>query len=397
MYVASHNLEERLIDDTLSAELQDYTARRARNPRSEPEMTATIRAYVITAQNGNAVPGQVADLAPGRHQISLEGTPYRAAVAHQGSERFAILYNETQVLEREQKLVALLFGGVLVMTGLSAVAGFWLAGRVIAPVTDLVRRVANLRPEDRPDSLASHYPWDEIRELAQDFDDYLARLNAFIERERAFTADVSHELRTPLAVINGAAEVLLNDSKLPSSIREKVQRMARAAREMTEITTALLVLAREEEDTKTARSVSCDVETVLQEVIDKLRKPLQAKPISLELEITARPQLAVERAVLAMVIGNLLRNAFAYTDRGKIRVLLDGGSLTVTDTGIGIDAKDLPRVFERYYHSQRSHGAGIGLSLVKRICERYGWTITIDSEPGFGTASHLEFAPKSLS
>jgi signal transduction histidine kinase len=98
-----------------------------------------------------------------------------------------------------------------------------------------------------------------------------------------------------------------------------------------------------------------------------------------------------------MVIGNLLRNAFAYTDRGKIRVLLDGGSLTVTDTGIGIDAKDLPRVFERYYHSQRSHGAGIGLSLVKRICERYGWTITIDSEPGFGTASHLEFAPKSLS
>ena len=360
-------------------------------------MTATIRAYVITAQNGNAVPGQVADLAPGRHQISLEGTPYRAAVAHQGSERFAILYNETQVLEREQKLVALLFGGVLVMTGLSAVAGFWLAGRVIAPVTDLVRRVANLRPEDRPDSLASHYPWDEIRELAQDFDDYLARLNAFIERERAFTADVSHELRTPLAVINGAAEVLLNDSKLPSSIREKVQRMARAAREMTEITTALLVLAREEEETKTARSVSCDVETVLQEVIDKLRKPLQAKPISLELEITARPQLAVERAVLAMVIGNLLRNAFAYTDRGKIRVLLDGGSLTVTDTGIGIDAKDLPRVFERYYHSQRSHGAGIGLSLVKRICERYGWTITIDSEPGFGTASHLEFAPKSLS
>jgi signal transduction histidine kinase len=396
LYVASRNLEERLIDDTLTAELQDYTERRARNPRSVPEMTATIRAYVMPSQNDADIPREVTELRPGRHQIALGGTPYRAAVARQGDERFAILYNETQVLRREQKLVALLFGGVLVMTGLSAVAGFWLAGRVIAPVTDLVRRVANLRPEDRPESLASHYPWDEIRELAQDFDDYLARLSAFIERERSFTADVSHELRTPLAVINGAAEVLLTDPKLASSPREKVQRIARASQEMTEITTALLVLAREE-GAKTSSSVSCDVETVLQEVIDKLRQPLQTKPISLEVEIKAHPQLAVERAVLAMVIGNLLRNALAYTDRGKIRVQLDAGSLTATDTGVGIEAEDLSRVFERYYHSERSHGAGIGLALVKRICERYGWSITIDSEPGHGTTSHLEFSPKSKS
>jgi signal transduction histidine kinase len=396
LYVASRNLEERLIDDTLTAELQDYTERRARNPRSVPEMTATIRAYVMPSQNDVDIPREVTELRPGRHQITLDGTPYRAAVARQGNERFAILYNETQVLQREQKLVALLFGGVLVMTGLSAVAGFWLAGRVIAPVTDLVGRVANLRPEDRPESLASHYPWDEIRELAQDFDDYLARLSAFIERERAFTADVSHELRTPLAVINGAAEVLLTDPKLASSPREKVQRIARAAQEMTEITTALLVLAREE-GAKTSSSVSCDVESVLQEVIDKLRQPLQTKPISLEVEIKAHPQLAVERAVLAMVIGNLLRNALAYTDRGKIRVQLDTGSLTATDTGVGIEAEDLSRVFERYYHSERSHGAGIGLALVKRICERYGWSITIDSEPGQGTTSHLEFSPKSRS
>jgi len=396
LYVASHNLEEQLIDDTLTAELQDYTARRARNPLSIPEMTATIRAYVITSQSDAEIPREVTELHPGRHQITLDGKPYRAAVAIHGNERFAILYNETQVQQREKKLVALLFGGVLVMTGLSAVAGFWLAGRVIAPVTDLVRRVANLSPEDRPESLASHYPWDEIRELAQDFDDYLARLEAFIERERAFTADVSHELRTPLAVINGAAEVLLSDPKLATSPRGKVQRIARATQEMTEITATLLVLAREQ-GSKTSPPVSCDVNTVLQEVVNKLRQPLQTKPINLEVEIKAQPQLAVERTVLAMVIGNLLRNALAYTDQGTIRVQLDAHSLIASDTGVGIEAENLKRVFERYYHSERSHGAGIGLSLVKRICERYGWSITIDSEPGVGTTSHLEFASKSAS
>jgi signal transduction histidine kinase len=390
LYVASHNIEERLIDDTLTAELQDYAARRERNPRSVPEMTTTIRAYVMPARGGAPIPPKVAKLAPGRHQIHLDGTPYRAAVEVHGAERFAILYNETQVRQREKELVALLVGGVLVMTGLSAVAGFWLSGRVIAPVNDLVSRVANLRPEDKPDSLASHYPWDEIRELAQDFDDYLDRLKAFIERERAFTADVSHELRTPLAVINGAAEVLLSNPKLPPATRGKVMRMARAAKEMTEITAALLVLAREEE-TQSARSVSCEVEPVLREVAEKLHEPLQAKPVTLTLDIQAQPRLAVERAVLAMVIGNLLRNAFAYTDQGEIRAHLDADSLTITDTGIGIEPEDLPRVFDRYYSSERSRGAGIGLSLVKRICERYGWHITIDSKPGHGTTTQLTF------
>jgi signal transduction histidine kinase len=390
LYVASQNLEERLIDDTLTAELQDFVARRARNPRSLPEMTTTIRAYVMPSEGNARVPAEVAELEPGRHQLILGGTLFRAAVAVQGAERYAVLYNETQVSQREKELFALLVGGVLVMTGLSAVAGFWVSGRVIAPVTDLVRRVANIHLQDKPESLAQYYPWDEIRELAQDFDDYLSRLSAFIERERAFTADVSHELRTPLAVLNGAAEVLLSDPKLPATSRHRVTRMARAADEMSEITAALLVLAREE-GTQAARSVSCEVETVLQEVVDKLREPLQAKPVDLKLEIQARPRLAVERAVLAMVIGNLLRNAFAYTDRGEIRVQLDAGSLTVMDTGIGIEAEKLPRVFERYYTSEHSRGSGIGLSLVKRICDRYGWSITIESEPGLGTTTKLAF------
>jgi signal transduction histidine kinase len=390
LYVASQDLEERIIDDTLTAELQDFAARRSRNPRSLPEMTATIRAYVMPIQGSASVPAEVAALAPGRHQLMLDGTLFRAAVAVQDTERFAVLYNETQVSQREQGLLALLVGGVFVMIGLSAVAGFWVSGRVIAPVTDLVRRVAKLHLQAKPESLAQYYPWDEIRELAQDFDDYLTRLNAFIERERAFTADVSHELRTPLAILNGAAEVLLSDPKLPPTCRHRVTRMARAAEEMSEITAALLVLAREE-GTQAARSVSCEVETVLEEVVDKLREPLQAKPIELKLNIQAKPKLAVERAVLAMVIGNLLRNAFAYTDRGEIRVNLEAGSLTVTDTGIGIEAEKLPRVFERYYASQHSRGSGIGLSLVKRICDRYGWSITIESEPGHGTTTKLEF------
>lgn len=394
VYVASHNLEERLIDETLTAEMQDYVERRARNPRSVPETTATIRAYVMPAHGAAPIPRQVRTLAPGRHQVTIDGTSFRAAVADHGGERFAILYNESQLRQRERDLVAWLAAGVIIITSLAGLAGFWLAGRIIAPVTDLVGRVANLRPEDKPPPLASHYRWEEIRELAHDFDEYLLRLEAFIERERAFTADVSHELRTPLAVVNGASEVLLADSELPARSRKQVSRVERAASEMSEIITALLVLAREDEGGQ-GPSKTCQVEAVLRDVTDKLQGLLKAKPISLALDVRAHPRLTVDRAVLATVIGNLLRNAVTYTDHGEIGVVLGATYLTVRDTGIGIEPADLPNVFDRYYRSERSRGAGIGLSLVRRICDRYGWRVQIQSQPGQGTTVRLEFGSRN--
>lgn len=394
VYVVVHSLEERLLDETLSAEMQDHMERRARNPQSIPATTTSIRAYVFPIGSEPPIPSHVAALTPGRDQVVLDGVPYRAAVADQAGERFVILYNQSQLLRREQDLVLLLIVGTVVITGLAGLAGLWLSGRIIAPVTDLVRRAANLRPEQQPEPLAAHYKWEEIRRLAEDFDDYLARLGAFIERERTFTSDVSHELRTPLAVVDGASEVLLSDRELPARSRNQVARIARAAREMTAVTAALLVLAREEGDS-TMHPVSCDVATVLREVLDGLSDALKAKPIDLTVDIQAHPTVATERAVLTVVLGNLLRNALAYTHRGAIHVRLDSASFTIIDTGIGIAPSELPRVFDRYYRGEASRGAGIGLALVKRICDRYGWSIGIDSKPDSGTTVCLQFSDPS--
>lgn len=391
LYVFSHNLEERLIDDTLSAELRDFSERRARNPLSKPEMTSTIQAYVINQHTADTVPESIASLSPGRFQILLNDIPYRVAVAQNGEERLAILYNESRLLEREQSLIATLITGVIILTALSALAGFWVSGRVIAPVTDLVRRVANLHPEHTPEPLAPHYPWDEIRELAQDFDQYLARLGSFLEREQAFTSDVSHELRTPLAIIKGATEVLMADATLPPEARKRLMRIARANEEMTEITSALLILAREESSSRST-SVSCGVDEVTRDVAAKLGELFQATTLTIKLDIQSRPRIAVDKAVLAMVVGNLLRNAYSHTDQGEIILTLRESSLSVSDTGSGIDPEKLQHIFKRYYSGARSEGTGIGLSLVKRICDHYGWTIEVTSTPGQGTTTKLQFS-----
>ena len=393
LYFGSQDLGERLIDQTLSAELDDYIGRRTRNPHSVPENTATIRAYVIPDPDATAPPPEaVAALQPGQHALLLDGSPYRAAVRDQAGQRFVVLYNEQKFLHREQGFVWILAAGVVVMALLAAVLGYWLAGRVIAPVTDLARRVAQRCPSDLPPPLANEFPWDEVHELAQAVDGYEARLQAFVDRERLFTGDVSHELRTPLAVINGALELLRDSLPEESPEQQRVLRVARAANEMAEITDALLVLAREKDDEIPA--VTCDAEAVVREVVTKLSELHQNKPIEVQVEVSGHPRPKVERAVLVMAFGNLIRNAFGYTDRGHIRIELDDKGLSVIDTGRGISVQALPRVADRHYRSAGG-GEGIGLSLVQRICERYGWSMNIDSELGRGTRVRLDFAAET--
>lgn len=391
IYLASQDLEQRLIDETLAAELDDYVARRARNPHSLPERTATIRAFVVAPAGGTSpVPEVVATLAPGRHRLVLEGIPYRAAVRAVGMQRFVVLYDVSASQRRERVFLLLLAGSVLLITAISALAGRWLAGRTIAPVTELARRVAELRPEEPSAPLADEFPWDEIRRLAADFDTYLVRLHDFMERERLFTGDVSHELRTPLAVIQGATELLLADPDMHPGNRGRIARIGRAVTEMGEISGALLALAREQEGTA-EQPGACDAEAVAAELVARYRELFHGKPVELAMMVVARPNVAADRAVLAMVLGNLLRNALSFTDAGEVRVRLESNAIAVEDTGPGIGTGDAAGLFRPYVRGGTSDGAGLGLSLVQRLCERQGWRVTLADGPTGGTVARLCF------
>jgi putative cofactor-binding repeat protein len=341
-------------------------------------------------QSGEDIPAPVRGLPEGRHEIELDGVPYRVAVVERQGARFFLLFNETRQRARESQFLFYLIAGALAMTALSAAGGFWLAGRVIAPVTDLAQRVRSADP-DRPPQLAdADGPQDEIGDLAGVFEHYLGRLRAFIDRERAFTADVSHELRTPLAVIQGATEVLQEDARLDEGQRRRITRVERAAAEMTELIRALLLMAREEQADPVSEP-ECDAAAVLRECIERSRHLLRPRGTELEVDIRAQPRLAAEATLFAVVAGNLIRNAFAYTETGRVAIRLEEYGLVVSDTGIGIKADELGRVFQRYYKGSASRGSGIGLSLTKRICDRYGWTLAIESREGQGTSARLAF------
>lgn len=392
IWFAAHDVSRRLMDQTLKAELEDYMARRERNPNSLPPSTASLRGYLV-APGGAAtdLPPQLRTLSVGQHEIELDGIPWRAAVAERNGSRYVILFDELRQKRREQRFLGYLVGAAILVTLLATLGGMWLAGRVIAPVTELARAVADAEPESPPrlPSIATApSPGDEIDELARAFDRYLTRLAAFIERERSFAANASHELRTPLAVIRGAAEVLAEDSTLGQAQRERVARIERAGEEMAELIAALLLLAREE--TAVAEE-SCSASRIATDCVERYRPLAGSRGTRLQLDAAPGIELKVPQALFAIVVANLVHNAVAHTRNGRISVSLDARTLTVQDSGSGIDAEALAHVFERHYRGPESDGAGIGLFLVKHICDRLGWQISLHSDASAGTTVELRF------
>ncbi len=390
LYVLTIRMEEQLVEDTLSAELEDYMSRYVLDPGTAPPSSTTIRSYVLPPAGERNFPGVLDGLHPGLHRVELDGTGYYAEVRVSDGVRFAVLYDDTRIRRRETRFMLVLAGAAITMTLLSAVLGWWLARRVVYPVSELARRVTALSPAAGRIRLGDRFPDDEVGQLAHDFDDYQQRLAEFVERERAFTGDVSHELRTPLAVIEGASEILLTDSDLDGETRGRVERIARSASEASEVVSALLLLAREE-NTEAYSVSECQVEDVLKQVVQGYMRPGNKKPVFFELKIHEHPVLEVEPALLRVVLSNLIRNAYAYTHEGGIKITLASDGVTIEDTGVGMSKSELGRVFERHYRATDKGGAGIGLSLVKRICQRYGWHINIMSEEGIGTRVQLLF------
>jgi signal transduction histidine kinase len=250
---------------------------------------------------------------------------------------------------------------------------------------------------------------DEVGQLTAAIDDYHQRLHAFNERERAFTGDVSHELRTPLAVIEGATEVMLAQPDLDKSQQRIIRRIARASKQITHLTTALLALAREDLDQ--ADRTLCSVDQLLNDVVDDHHYLLKHKPVVVERttqkaatsdvtnDVTNDVMIACNPILLYVLLANIIRNAFSYTQQGTVHICLTEDKVIIEDTGEGIKNDQLIQIFQRHYSTQRSNhankGHGIGLSLAWRIAQRYGWKVSAHSKEGQGTSIILLLHPDS--
>lgn len=212
---------------------------------------------------------------------------------------------------------------------------------------------------------------------------------------RDFVANVSHELRTPLTVIGGFIETL-HDEQLPPELRRQFLGMAENnVHRMQRIVDDLLDLSRIESGGWLPNPIELDVTAVATEIVQPLAQVAVAKGVRLVVEVPPDAQhLYVDPTAINQVLSNLVENALRHTLAGEVVVFAqaDGGGhwVGVRDTGIGISAEHLPRVFERFYRadpgrSREAGGTGLGLSIVRHLVEAHGGRVRAESLPGVGT------------
>jgi signal transduction histidine kinase len=231
---------------------------------------------------------------------------------------------------------------------------------------------------------------DELGMLARAFASRTGELKEFLHRERFFTGDVSHELRTPLTVISGAAEVLMARTEGDGSLHAPAERIYRAAREASDVTSVLLRLARSPERLD-APQQSAD-ELAKAEAMRS--QPLVAgKPVKLRYLGGSDFIVHGSRELLQAAIGNLLRNACAYTEQGEVVVRLEQRSVVVEDTGPGLPPAALAQLRgeARPDGDGASSGSGLGLGLVQRICAYLGAELKLQQREGGGTRFDIVF------
>jgi two-component system phosphate regulon sensor histidine kinase PhoR len=224
----------------------------------------------------------------------------------------------------------------------------------------------------------------------------LTRVRRLEAVRRDFVANVSHELRTPLTIVGGFAETLVEEGVPDDARRGFAERILGNTRRMQRIVDDLLDLSRIESGGWVPNPQRIAVATVMSDVLAAARDAADRKGLALEQEIgTAATEVFADATALRQVLGNLVDNAVRHTTSGKVVVFSEphtrGIVVGVRDTGVGIDAEHLPRIFERFYRvdpgrSREQGGTGLGLAIVKHLVEAHGGRVRAASEVGKGTS-----------
>lgn len=284
--------------------------------------------------------------------------------------------------------------GVVVAAIIAAIAARLLSGWVTRRIDPLLVGASTLSEGDLSVRVAVEGD-DELAGVAASFNAMAEALETSRARERQFLLSVGHDLRTPLTTIAGYAEALEDGIDDPVEVARIAAVMTSENRRLKRLIEDVMLLARIDNAEFGVVSEAVDVEAHIAGVADGYRDRAEHEGVSIVIETvpTGLRQMDPDRA--AQILSNLLENALRYTPvGGTVNVRLDESVETVTlvvaDTGTGIEADDLPRIFERFYVAQkyrgvRPEGSGLGLSIVERIVTTMGGTITAASEPGVGT------------
>ena len=397
VYVSLDKIDDHLIDSRLNEDIEHFIAHYQRYNDYPRPTSPYITAYVGTESMPLYVLDMIEGLAEGLHETYSDEEEYHIAIQRlQDQEKFLYLLYEVSALEftekRKLSIGFVLIAGVVLIIVLGLWLGWLTSRRVIAPVAHLSELVNKSGPENLPTDFSKAFFDDEVGVLAKALEQAMRRVETFVEREHQFSRYASHELRTPVTIIKGAVVLLkrkISSANEEDSVWRPLKRIERSVINMENIIETLLWLSRE--NAAVDQNQNFEVVPVVQETIEQNRYLIGNKPIDIEFVPEDEPQLTIPVPLFQIALTNLIRNAIQHTPSGKVSVNIRDDRVIVSDTGRGMEPDDLKLVTQSHIRGDREKGFGLGLTIVKRLCDRLGWKLEIESETGRGTTVQLIF------
>ena len=278
---------------------------------------------------------------------------------------------------------------------LSTLGGYWIAKRAFRPLEEIIATADSINEAaDLSARIETPTGNNEFTRLAKTFDRMFERLEASFEAEKQFTADASHELRTPISVIKGACEYGMKYDETPEERQETITMIHRQAEKMSTLVSELLSMTRLDQGTERANFTEADLSALIKSICQEQTEEGYTLHCDIEENIIA----LIDVSLISRLLQNLLDNAVKYgRPNGSIWVSLckrEGEiQLSVKDDGMGIPAEHQEKIWQRFYQADPSrsgdNGAGLGLSMVKKIAEIHGGYMSLTSEEEKGSTFTL--------
>jgi heavy metal sensor kinase len=325
--------------------------------------------------------------------LAVDGGPYRLRWQDVQSSgkcyRVAVAVSARTLHGTLRTLAAILLLGLPFALGIALLGGYFLAGRVLAPIQAITAKAREITAERLSERLPVPNPADEIGRLATVVNDLLMRLDDSFQRLRRFTADASHELRTPLTAIRSVGEVALQEPLDPAAYRDAIGSILEETARLSQLLDSLLTLTRADADRVVLAQERISLAGLVREVVDIVRVLAEEKDQALQSTLDDAVTVEVDPRALRQALLNLLDNAIKYTPMGgEVRIAVcaraDGAAIVeVADNGPGIAPAHHARIFERFYRVDPSRsvqrGVGLGLSIAQWAVEANGGRIELES------------------
>jgi two-component system heavy metal sensor histidine kinase CusS len=328
------------------------------------------------------------------------GTPYTLAAEQVDGWAYHFALDRSQEAEFSAKVHLGLGLAVVPTLAVGLAVGYLLARLGLRPVRRIARAMQDVSTDRLDARMAADRLPAELQDLAETLNAVLARLEEAFERLDQFSADVAHELRTPVHNLRQVAEIGLASAGGPGDDRQALGRVLDESDRLTRLIERLLLFAR-------LSDPRAGLTRTLLRVVDELAAVADffasaAAEAGVRLVVDAPPELAfpADDGLFQRAVSNLVANAVAHTPTGgevRLTAVCDDHGLRVeiADTGRGIAADDLPKLFDRFYRPPAARaagrGVGLGLAIVRRAVELHGGTVAVESTPGSGTRVRLHF------